>query len=90
MGTQKVLRQAQNTGSNSIFGRWSRIGKKQKDNEAKKESTLETADYFNKPELEKKATKQNKGEEHSKSIWRGHEGTGDLNKPTCDLDMGWE
>ena len=64
--------------------------RKQKDNEAKKESTLETADYFNKPELEKKATKQNKGEEHSKSIWGGHEGTGDLNKPICDLDMGWE
>ena len=40
--------------------------------------------------MEKKATKQNKGEEHSKSIWGGHEGTGDLNKPIFDLDMGWE
>ena len=72
------MRQAHNTGSNSIFGRWSRIEKNY--NEAKKDSTLETADYFNKPELEKKATKQNKGEEHSKSIWGGHEGMGDLNK----------
>ena len=34
--------------------------KKQKEHEAKTESTFETADHLNKPELQKKATKPDK------------------------------
>ena len=51
---------------------------------------METADYFNKPELEEKATKPNKEEENYKSIWGGHKGKRALNKTTCFLDRGWE
>ena len=66
------------------------MGKKQKEEEAKTESTLETADYFKQTELEGMATKPNKKEENSKDIWGGDEGKGPLNKPTYDLNITGE
>ena len=42
--------------------------KKQKEHEAKTESTFKTADHLNKPELQMKATKPNKEEKIPKGF----------------------
>ena len=84
------MRKAQNTGSSSVFGRRRKIGKKQKEHEAKTESTFKTADHLNKPKSQIKATKPNKEEKNSKRIWEGHEGMGVITKPICDPDKDWK
>ena len=62
------MRKAQNTGSSSVFGRRRKIGKKQKEHEAKTESTFKTADHLNKPESQIKATKPNTEEKFPKGF----------------------
>ena len=56
------------------------LEKKQKEHEAKTESTFKTADHLNKPKSQIKATKPNKEKKNSKRIWEGHEGMGVITK----------
>ena len=56
------MMKAQPTGSNLIFGRQSKIEKKQKEHEAKTNSTFKPADKLNNTESQKEAMKPNKEE----------------------------
>ena len=76
MGTQKVLRQAQNTGSNSIFGRWSRIGENKRTMKPKKRALWRLLTISTSLSWKRRPQSKTKERKIPKAFWEAMRGRG--------------